>query len=70
MVWIGSLTRTKLAFRTAAGITIIDLFISMETTIINLLMDTQDMKSLSTHHHNCTFLFSSLTPWKALPTPN
>ena len=69
-VWNGSLTRTQPTFRTIAGNSIIDLFISMESALNNPVMNIYNMNSLSTHHHLCTFSFFPHTPWQPLPQPN
>ena len=69
-VWNGSLTRSQPTFRTIAGSSIIDLFISMESTLNNPVMNIHDMNSLSTHHHLCTFSFFPHIPWQSLPQPN
>ena len=69
-VWNGTLTRTQPTFRTAAGTSIIDLFISPENAILNPTMNIHDMTSLSTYHHLCTLSFSPHSPWKPLPVPN
>ena len=69
-VWNGSLARSQATFRTIAGSSIIDLFISMDQTLYNPALKIYEMTSLNTHHHLCSLSFSLHTPWNQLPTPN
>ncbi|KAG2216593.1 hypothetical protein INT45_001981, partial [Circinella minor] len=69
-IWNGSIARGQPTFRTNAGHSIIDLFISRECAIIDPIMNIHDMTSLKTHHHLCSLSFTPTSPWQQLPIPN